>query len=206
MNHRFARERLMKLNTTCFSWLLAGCLLTAAASAAELEGYKVPERVQLGSGSTELVLNGAGVRTQSVFKVYIAALYLPARKDDSEEILRSNQPSRISLRLLRELTPEQITTSMNRALHESLTPEQRAPLERRLKDFGAIFESLPALKKGMQIVIDYLPQVGTTIRVNDETVGRVLGADFNQALLRTWIGDRPGDTGLKNAMLGLRSM
>ena len=188
------------------AWLLAGLLFATPIFAAEVEGYKLPERVQLGTGGTELVLNGAGVRLQSLFKVYVGALYLPVRKDDGEEILRDNQPSRIALRLLRELTPEQITTSMSRALHESLTPEQRAPLERRFREFAAAFETLPTLRRGMQIVIDYLPQTGTTIRVNDETVGRVPGADFNQALLRTWIGDRPGDVGLKNAMLGLRPL
>ena len=185
---------------------LAALLIGGAACAADIEGYRLPERVQVGSGGTELVLNGAGVRVQSLFKVYIGALYLPARNDDSEEILRANQPSRISLRLLRELTPEQITNSMRQALHESLTPEQRIPLERRFRDFGALFETLPTLKRGVQIVIDYLPQSGTTIRVNDDTIGRVPGADFNQALLRTWIGDRPGDTALKNALLGVRSM
>jgi hypothetical protein len=181
-------------------------LVAATVSAAEVEGYRVPERVQLNGGSAELVLNGAGVRVQSLFKVYIGALYLPARSDDSEGILRANQPSRIMLRLLRELTPEQITTSMTRALHESLTPEQRAPLERRFKEFGAIFETLPTLRRGAQIFIDYVPSAGTTIRVDNETIGRVPGADFNQALLRTWIGERPGDAGLRNALLGVRSM
>jgi hypothetical protein len=191
---------------TRFSGFLAAVIVSATVSAADVEGYRVPERVQLEGGRAELVLNGAGVRVQSLFKVYVGALYLPARSEDGEGILRANQPSRIMLRLLRELTPEQITASMTRALHESLTPEQRAPLERRFKEFGASFETLPTLKRGAQIVIDYLPQAGTTIRVDNETIGRVAGADFNQALLRTWIGERPGDIGLKNALLGVRSM
>ena len=194
------------MNTTRLTGFVTAVLLSAAVSAAEVEGYKVPERVQLEGGSAELVLNGVGVRVQSLFKVYVGALYLPVRSEDSESILRANQPSRIMLRLLRELTPEQITTSMTRALHESLTPEQRAPLERRFREFGAIFETLPTLRRGAQIVIDYLPQAGTTIRVDNETIGRVPGADFNRALLRTWIGERPGDTGLRNALLGVRSM
>lgn len=190
------------LNAIRLAWVLAA-LLSAAVSAAELEGYQLPERIQITKNGTELILNGAGVRMQSVVRVYVAALYLPARKDDGEAILRENQPSRVSLQLLREVTPEQVSSSINGALQETLTPEQRAPLERRLKEFNAILESFPVLKKGMQIVIDYLPQAGTTIRVNGETKGQIPGADFNRALLRTWIGERPRDTRLKNAMLGV---
>jgi long-chain acyl-CoA synthetase len=180
---------------------VAALLSISVVNAAEVEGYKFPERVQL--DGTELVLNGAGVRIYSAFRVYVAALYLPTRKGDGEAILRENQPSRVSLHFLRELTPEQITTSINDALRDTLTTEQRAPLERRLKDFGSILETLPVLKKGARIVIDYVPKAGTTIRVNGETKGSILGADFNQALLRTWIGERPKDTRLKAAMLGV---
>ncbi len=180
---------------------IAALLAVSLVSAAEVEGHNFPERMQL--DGTELVLNGAGVRIYSAFRVYVAALYLPTRKGDGEAILRENQPSRISLHFLRELTPEQITTSINDALRDALTAEQRAPLERRLKEFGAILETLPVLKRGAQIVIDYVPKTGTTIRLNGETMGSIPGADFNQALLRTWIGERPRDTRLKAAMLGV---
>lgn len=185
------------------SWFLATLLLSATAIAVELEGYQLPERIKSPAGGPELVLNGAGVRMQATFKVYVAALYLPNRKDDGEAVLRDNQPSRLLLHLLREVTPEQVNSSINGAMQETLTPEQRAPLERRLNEFSAILEALPLLKKGMQIVIDYAPRAGTTIRVNGEAKGFIPGADFNQALLRTWIGERPRDTRLKNAMLGV---
>jgi hypothetical protein len=183
------------------AWAVAALLSISVVNATEVEGYKFPEHVQL--DGTELVLNGAGVRIYSAFRVYVAALYLPTKKGDGEAILRENQSSRISLHFLRELTPEQITTSINDALRDTLTAEQRAPLERRLKEFGSILETLPVLKKGAQIVIDYAPKAGTTIRVNGETKGSIAGADFNQALLRTWIGERPRDTRLKAAMLGV---
>ncbi len=182
--------------------LLIAVLLCARVSAAEIEGQIFPERIQSAAG--ELVLNGAGVRTHSAFKVYAAALYLPKRRDDGAAILRENQPSRISLHLLRDLTSEQVISSVNSAIHESLTAEQRAPLERRLDEFGAIFDTLPVLGKGSQILIDYLPRVGTTIRVNGQQKGVIPGFEFNQALLRTWIGERPRDVRLKNAMLGVR--
>lgn len=183
----------------------AALLLSAAAGAAEIEGLKLPERVALGAKGPKLVLNGAGVRTQAVFSLYVAALYLPAKMDDSEKILRHNRASRLSLHMLRKLTADQITSSINTALRETLTPEERMPLESHLQEFSAMLERLPELKKGTQIVIDYVPKLGTVIQVDGEEIGRIPGADFNHALLRVWIGERPRDMRLKKAILGIPS-
>ena len=184
---------------------LALLLPGAAAPAAEVEGVKLPERIQIAADGPELVLNGAGVRVRLIFKIYVAALYLPARTDNGEAILRDDRPSRLFLQMLRHLTAEQLTSSINDALRETLTSEQRLPLEPRLKKFNAIFDALHELKAGVQIAIDYLPQLGTIIRINGEEKERIPGADFNQALLRIWIGDRPRDPQLRKAMLGILS-
>ena len=107
--------------------------------------------------------------------------------------------------MLRTIETEQLASLMNEALRETLTPEERIPLEPRLAQFNAIFGTLPEVKEGMQLTIDYLPQPGTVIRVNGEEKGRIPGADFNRALLRIWIGERPRDPELKRAMLGIGS-
>jgi len=137
------------------------------------------------------------------FKVYVAALYLPVKSDDGESIIRDSRPSRLFMQMVRDLSVEQLTSSIDEALRETLTPEERLPLEPRLKQFTAIFDTLPEVTEGMQITIDYLPQPGTVIRVNGEEKGRIPGADFSQALLRIWIGDRPRDPELKKALLGI---
>lgn len=185
--------------------LLLSAAAAASAADVEVEGVKLPERIRIGADRSELVLNGAGVRVRFIFNVYVAALYLPAKMADGEAILRDDRPSRLFLQMLRNLTAEQLASSMNDALRETLTPEQRLPLEPRLKQFNAIFDTLHEVKEGLQFVIDYLPQLGTIIRINGEEKARIPGADFNQALLRIWIGDRPRDLELKKAMLGIRS-
>jgi hypothetical protein len=187
------------------AWAALALLLSAAAPAAEVEGVKLPERIQIGADGPELVLNGAGVRVRLVFKVYVAALYLPARMDDGDAILRDDRPSRLFMQMLRNLAADQLTSSINDALHATLSPEQRLPLESRMQQFNAIFETLGEIRKGVRIVIDYLPQLGTIVSINGEEKERIPGADFNQALLRMWIGDRPKDPELKKAMLGIGS-
>jgi Chalcone isomerase-like len=186
------------LRTLCVAFLL----LSATAFAIEIEGVKLPDRVRIGRDGPELVLNGAGVREQMVFRIYVSALYLPAKNHDGEAILRKDQPRRLVPHFLRTVTAKQFTTSTNDALRDTLTPVERRPLESRMMQFNAILETLPEVKKGMEIVIDYLPKLGTTVRVEGKGQERIPGADFNQALLRIWIGDRPKDTKLKSAMLG----
>ncbi len=177
-------------------------LLSAAASAVEVSGVTVAERTRIGSSGTNLVLNGAGVRTRLIFRIYVAALYLPAKITSGEEILRDDQPRRLLLLMLRDLTAKEMSTSMTEALNETLTPAERAPLESRVQQFNAILEALRDVRQGTQIAIDYVPQLGTSVLVDGKEKGRIPGADFNQALLRMWIGARPRDVELRTALLG----
>ena len=180
-------------------------LFSMRASAIEVEGVPVPDRARLTTNGPELVLNGVGVRTRLMFKIYVAALYLPNRSENGETILGDDQPVRLFLHMLRNLTPHQLSSSINDALQETLTPEQRTPLEARLRRFHAIFETGQKVKEGTQIVIDYVPQHGTIILVDGEEKDRIPGGDFNRALLRIWIGERPRDPKLRKALLGIGS-
>ena len=177
--------------------------LNTAACGAEIEGVKLPKHVRLGADGTALVLNGAGVRVRFIFKVYVAALYLTARTEDGEAILRGEEPKRFFLQVLRDLSAEQINSSIKDVLEETLTSEERQPLEARMARFRAIFDTLREVREGTQITLDYLPLAGTIVSINAEEKDRIPGADFNQALLRVWLGDRPRDPDLRKALLGI---
>jgi hypothetical protein len=43
------------------------------------------------------------------------------------------------------------------------------------------------------------------VYIADELRGTIEGADFFQAVLRIWLGDKPADSGLKRGMLGAQS-
>lgn len=71
------------------AWLL---LCTAfSAHGAEVGGVQIADTVRI--GATEVVLNGAGIRTRAIFKVYVGALYLPEKNPSPLKFLPSRDPS-----------------------------------------------------------------------------------------------------------------
>ena len=181
-------------------FLTAWLLLCGAAQAAEIEGVKLADKVQV--GGAELVLNGAGVRTRVFFKVYVGALYLQTKANATEAVLADAGPKRIAMHMLRDLTAEQLFSALNDGLKNNHAPEHLAGIEPQVRQLEGIFNSVKAAKSGDLILLDYLPGTGTRVTVRGEDKGTIPGEEFNRALLRIWLGNQPADASLKRAMLG----
>jgi Chalcone isomerase-like len=176
----------------------------APAMAMEVAGIKLVEKVALGKGGPQLVLNGAGVRHKFMTtQVYVGALYLSARKKSSEEVLSDAGPKRVSMHvLIEELTAKELVASLNDAIAANHIPAEIALIEMRLRELNRMMGSIGVLKRGGIVNIDFLPGKGTRIAVNGEEKLLIPGDDFFTALLRIWIGRKPVDGQLRDAMLG----
>jgi hypothetical protein len=183
---------------------VAAALLSSASFALEIENVKVADHIALGGSAPPLVLNGAGVRHKLAFlKIYVGALYLPAKRTSTEEVLRDPGPKRVAMHVLAdELTAKELTASLNNALAANHIPAELALIESRIQDLNRMMSSLGAIRKGGVVLIDYLPGVGTRVTINGEEKITIRGEDFYRALLRIWIGARPVDGRLRDAMLG----
>lgn len=176
-------------------WLAAG-----PAFAAEVEGVNLPDAVQV--GGSELLLNGAGVRTRVFFRVYVGALYLQKKTGSVDAVLGDAGAKRVAMHMLRDLDAEQLFSAFNDGLKKNHAPDQLAQLEPQVKQLEGIFTAVKAVKKGDVVLLDYLPGAGTRVTVRGEDKGTIPGEDFNRALLRIWLGEQPADGALKKAMLG----
>ncbi len=187
--------------------LLAGLAMFSAVvnvtMAADIEGVRVDEQITA-PGGQQLVLNGAGVRTKLVVvKLYIGALYLPAKKSDADEILKDAGAKRVAMHVLAdELTAKDLIASLNNAIAANHIPAELALIEARLRDLNRMMSAVGVLKKGATVVLDYSPNTGTRISINGEEKIVIKGEDFFQAMLRIWIGKKPVDGGLRRLMLG----
>jgi long-chain acyl-CoA synthetase len=180
--------------------VLAALLSAGGAIAAEVEGVRIDDKVQV--GATELALNGAGVRTRVFFKVYVGALYLPKKAGTTDGVLAEAGAKRIAMHMLRDLEAEQLVSAFNDGLKKNHAPAELAKLEPQVKQFDSIFAAVKAVRKGDVVLLDYLPGAGTRVTVRGEDKGTIAGEAFNRALLRIWLGESPADASLKKAMLG----
>jgi hypothetical protein len=184
--------------------LLTGAAGISAARAVEIEGVKIDDKVTLANGVPELVLNGAGVRHKfAFFKVYIGSLYLTQKKTDNESVFTDPGPKRVSMHILTsEVTAQDLISSMNNALAANLSPHELALLEKRIRDMNTMMSSVKTLKVGSIVHLDYVPDVGTRVIIDAQERITIPGEDFFRAMLHIWIGNKPVDGRLRDAMLG----
>ncbi len=172
-------------------------LFSSSSPAKEVAGVQVPDTVTV--QGTPLVLNGAGTRTRFFVKVYVGALYLPAPQQTTEDVLAAAGPKSVRLHLQREVAGEQMNEALNEGFAANHTAAELEALKARIEQFRAM---IPTLRRGDTVRLDFLTDGTTVVSINDGQRGTIAGADFQAALLKIWLGDRPADRGLKQAMLG----
>lgn len=194
---RFARTTLGQL-AAGFAFAIAAC----AAHAIDVGGVALPDSVKV--GATDLRLNGAGVRTFIIVKVYVGALYLPEKTGSAAAVLEGKGAKRISMHLLRDLSAERLGKALDEGLEKNLTAAEHEKMAPQIEALHAAMNAVGDAKEKSVVTLDYLPESDSTrVTLNGAPVGKpIAGADFYRALLKVWIGDHPAQSDLKAAMLG----
>jgi len=181
--------------------VVALAAMGANAQPAEVEGVKLEPTAQVGGAA--LVLNGAGVRTRAVFKVYVAGLYVPAKANNAAALLAQKGPRRVAITMLRNVDADTFSGALSEGLQKNLSEAQFAGFKAQIDTLTANFKAAGEAKKGDVIHLDFAPDAGTRVVVNGKVQGSAIaGEDFYTALLRIWLGDKPVDGDLKKGMLG----
>ena len=181
-----------------FAFALVALLLSLTAVAAEVGGVKLDDKSSL--GGKDLLLNGAGIRTKVVFKVYVASLYLPAKATDLAGVLAAN-PRRVQLNLLRDLSADDLAGALADGIKETSTAEQAAAVKAQTDQLLSIMKSVGQAKTGEVVTMDFAGGE-TRISFNGQAKGSIAGEPFNAALMRIWLADKPVQADLRKAMLG----
>lgn len=177
-------------------------LLPGVVPAAEFEGIQLPDSARIAEGNAELVLNGAGVRTRFLFRVYVGALYVQKKTGAAHAVISDAGAKRIALYMLRELSAAQFVSALEEGLKNNHSAEDLAKLDAPIKQLRAVFDAVKTARAGDVVLIDYLPGSGTRITINGAVKSTIAGDEFNRALLRIWLGDNPADRDLKKGLLG----
>lgn len=172
-----------------------------AQTTTEVSGVKFSNQVTVGAAA--LQLNGAGTRYKAIFKVYSAALYLPAKAATPEAVLAGAGAKRMHVVMLREIDANELGKLFTRGMQDNSTREEFAKSIAGTLRLSEMFAAKKRLAVGEQFTVDYVPGHGTVIAVNGVVQGEpVKEPEFFAALMRIWLGRSPADALLKDALLG----
>lgn len=178
--------------------------LPASADTVTVSGVKLDDTVQVGTQT--LKLNGAGVRYKVIFKVYVAALYLPEEKSTTAEVLALPGAKRVTLVMMRELSNDDLGHRFMDGLRNNLDIDERSKLIKPMITFGKMFSLVPVLKKGDILTFDWVPGTGIVCQFNGQKIGETINDPvFYSAVLRIWLGKEPADETLKQKMLNAKA-
>ncbi len=163
-----------------------------------MNGVSMPETIDVGGQS--LSLNGMALRKKFIVKVYVAGLYVASRSSSADEILAADAPRQMVMHFISgHGSKDKICGAWNDGLKDN-TPDASAELKQQFSDLCGMMQDI---KNGERLTITYVPGTGTTIDIAGVEKGVVPGKDFADALLRCWIGPKPGPgDGFKKNILG----
>ena len=179
--------------------VLATLLATPGLYAAEVAGVRIDEQIKV--GNSELVLNGAGLRSKLFIKVYVGALYVTQKAATPAALLDAGSARRMSLRLLRDLDADTLYGALRDGLKENNSEAELAALKAPIEQFAELMKKIGNARSGDTVAIDFTMD-GVSVSLNGEARGKVASASFGRALLKVWLGENPVDASLKKALLG----
>jgi hypothetical protein len=178
--------------------LVAGSALAQTVTVGDV---KYNELIEL--HGAKLQLNGAGVRYKAVFKVYAAGLYLEKAAESQQEMAALRGPKRMSITMLREIDSGELGKLFSRGMEDNMDKASFSKLIPGVLRMSQIFSEHKKLQAGDQFTIDWVPGTGTIISVKGKAQGEPFKEpEFFNALMGIWLGGKPADWNLKDALLG----
>jgi hypothetical protein len=180
------------------SLLTAAPMPVAADTGRTLNGVTMPATIDVG-GHT-LHLNGMALRKKFIIKVYVAGLYLSSKSSSPDEVLAADAPRQMVMHFISgHGTKGKMCGAWEDGLKDN-TPGASAELKQQFTDLCGMMVDI---KNGESLVLTYVPETGTKIEIAGTERGVVVGKEFADAVLRCWIGPKPGPgEGFKKGVLG----
>ena len=182
--------------------LLLATPLTRAQGAETISAGGTQFAAKANLDGQPLLANGAGIRSKFFLDIYAAALYLPTKTSDPSAILAAEEPSRVHIVMLRDLSADRFVSALEDGLRDNLTAARYQEIAPQRTELATAMRALGEAKKGDVILLERTQRDSTRLVVNGSPRAEIAGARFFTALLRIWLGDQPVDSALKDRLLG----
>jgi len=178
--------------------LLVAAMFSPAGLAREVSGAEIPE--SLSRDGVDLKLVGAGVRDKFFIDVYVGAFYNTTGKAEPAMAVKAEEPQAITLHILSDMVT---AGRMEDATIEGFEKSTDGNIEPYRDDIDKILEVFAEdIAAGDVFEMVYVPDKGLHVYKNDEFRGVWGNHGFKQVSFGIWLGDKPVQRGLKEAMLG----
>lgn len=144
------------------------------------------------------MLNGMGLRTKYMIKVYVAGLYLPQKSGEATAILKADMPKRLVMHFVRGVSKNQLTDGFSEGFEKN-SPDAVKSLK---ADIDRFFGALDAVKDGDELTFTYVPGAGTLVEGAGKEKLTIDGEAFAEMLFSVWLGPKPPNDLLKSGLLG----
>jgi len=176
--------------------LIMTFVFTSVLWGLKIGGKVLPDNMK--TGNNELIINGAGLRKKLVIKVYACALYLLEKENDAKTIIEADEPIAVKMHFIyKAVDPAKLIEAWNTGFSKS----DISNLQEEITTFNSYFTK-DAVKNDVYDII-YVPEVGTSVYMNNELKGTIGGLEFKKAVFSIWLGEQTELPKLKKAMLGI---
>jgi len=152
------------------SSLVLGGAVSGAWATVDVSGVSLDDTVTV--AGVPLHLNGAGYRKRGYFKIDVTALYLQQKASTLDAVENAPGVKRVQLTIQQDVTGSQASRYFLIDFEASATPAEFAKLITEVSQVGDIYSSLPKIKKGDVVTMDWIPGKGLLATLN----GNVLTA------------------------------
>lgn len=146
------------------SALVLGCAVSGAWANVDVSGVSLDDNITV--GGVPLHLNGAGYRKRGYFKIDVTAVYLQQKQTSLEAIENTPGVKRVQLVIQQDVTGSQASRYFLIDFEASATPAEFAKLITEVSQVGDIYSSLPKIKKGDIVTMDWIPGKGLIATLN----------------------------------------
>ena len=143
--------------------------------------------------SQNWLVAGEGTARWGFIKLYDASLRMPP-STTRQSLLADDAPLQLEFCYARSLTVDNFVDGANQVLPDNLPTD----LARAV---AQLHQAYQPVSQGDCYVLDYQPEIGTALILNDNELTRISTPGFKAIYFGIWIGDNPLSDRLKNNLL-----
>ncbi|NPA74043.1 MAG: hypothetical protein GXO12_04960 [Epsilonproteobacteria bacterium] len=165
--------------------------------AVKIDGVELDKNITI--NNQKLTLNGAGTRSVFFIDVYVGALYLKNRSQDSNKIINSNEPMDIKMVITSSLvTSKKMVSGLLDAFKKAEKSGYKADKD-SVERFLKVFQKDISKKDTFDIFANNRQMY---LFKNGKLYDTIDSDNLKKAVFAIWLGKYPAQESLKEKMLG----